>query len=108
MSNFKKETITTLDRLEQSLWLNKYIEIHNETVYWRSWINAGILQINDFLHNGTFLTQDEIQFKYNLTTAYLAIIQIQESIPKKWIKLLKQNVYAVPILKTIFILKIQK
>ncbi len=60
--------------------------------------NAGILHINDIVHNGTFLTQDEIQFKYNLTTTYLAIIQIQESIPKKWMKNLKQNVYAVPIL----------
>ncbi len=76
MSNFKKEPIATQDILEQSLWLNKYIEINNETVYWRSWINAGILHINDIVHNGTFLTQDEIQFKYNLTTTYLAIIQI--------------------------------
>ncbi len=33
-----------------------------------------------------------------LTTTYLAIIQIQESIPKKWMKVLKQNVYAVPVL----------
>ncbi len=40
MSNFKKELITTQYILEQSLWLNKYIEINNETVYWRSWINA--------------------------------------------------------------------
>ncbi len=38
MSNFKKEPITTHDILEQSLWLNKYIEINNETVHWRSWI----------------------------------------------------------------------
>ncbi len=98
MSNFKKEPITTQDIIEQSVWLNKYIEINNETVYWRSWINVGILHINDIVHNGIFLTQEEIQFKYNLTTAYLAIIQIQESIPKKWMKVLKQNVYAVPIL----------
>ncbi len=68
MRNFKKEPITTQDILEQSLWLNKYIEINNETVYWRSWINAGILHINDIVHNVTLLTQDEIQFKYNLTT----------------------------------------
>ncbi len=38
MSNFKKEPIKTQDILEQSLWLNKYIEINNETVHWRSWI----------------------------------------------------------------------
>ncbi len=81
MINFNKEPIRTQDILEQSLWINKYIEINIETVYWRSWINAGILHINDIVHNGTFLTQDEIQFKYNLTTTYLAIIQIQESIP---------------------------
>ncbi len=92
MSNFKKEPITTQYILKQSLWLNKYIEINNETVYWRSWINAGILHINDIVHNGIFLSQDEIQFKCNLTTTYLAIIQIQESILKKWMKVLKQNV----------------
>ncbi len=71
-AQFKSDTsltipITTLDILEQSFWLNKYIEINNETVYWRSWINAGILHISDNVHNGTFLPQDEIQFKYNLT-----------------------------------------
>ncbi len=65
MSNFKKEPIKTQDILEQSLWLNKYIEINNETVYLRSCINAGILHINDIAHNGRCLTQDEIQFKYN-------------------------------------------
>ncbi len=32
MNNFKKERITTQDILEQSLWLNKYIEINIETV----------------------------------------------------------------------------
>ncbi len=98
MSNFKKESITCQYILEQLLWLNKYIEINNENVYWRSWIDAGILYINDIVHNGTCLTQDEIQFKYNLTTTNLAIIQIQGSIPKKWMKVLKQNVYAVPLL----------
>ncbi len=91
MSNFNKEPTKAQDIIEQSLWLNKYIEINNKTLYWRSWINSGILHIN-------VITQDEIQFKYNLTNTYLAIIQIQESIPKKWLKILKQNVYAVPIL----------
>ncbi len=88
MSNFKKEPITTQNILEQSFWLNKYIEINNENLYWRSSINAGILHINHIIHNRTFSTQDEIQFKCNLTTTYLAIIQIQESIPKKWMKVL--------------------
>ncbi len=60
MGNFKKEPITTQDIHKQSLWLNKYIEINNETVYWRSWINTGIWHICDIVHNGTFLTQDEL------------------------------------------------
>ncbi len=32
MSNFKKKPTTAQDILEQSLWLNKYIEINNETI----------------------------------------------------------------------------
>ncbi len=49
-----KELATAQDILEQSLCLNKYIKISNNTAYWKPWINAGIPYINDIMHNETF------------------------------------------------------
>ncbi len=47
--------------------------------------------------NGTFLSHNELQTKYNMKT-YLATVQIIESIPKIWTTNLKQNIFTTPIL----------
>ncbi len=96
MNNFKKEPTTAQDIIEQSLWLNKSINIYNKMVYWKLWITAGIIYLNDITHNGTFLTHKEIQIKYNIETTFLETMQIQDSIPKKWKHILKQYTYTAP------------
>ncbi len=83
MSNFKIEHMTAQDVLEQTLWLNKYNKINSTMVYWKLWITSANLCINYIIHNGKYLTNQEIQTKYNIETIYLATKQIQDSIPKK-------------------------
>ncbi len=97
MNNLKKDPTTAQDILEQSLWLNKSINIYNKMVYWKHWITAGIVYLNDITHNGTFLTHKEIQIIYNIETTFLATMQIQDKIPKKWKHILKQYTYTAPI-----------
>ncbi len=66
-------------------------------VYWKPWITAGIIYLNDITHNRTFLTHKEIQIKYNIETTFLAKMKIQDSLPKKWKHILKQCTYTAPI-----------
>ncbi len=66
-------------------------------VYWKPWITAVIIYLNDITHNRTFLTHMEIQIKYNIETTFLVTMQIQNSIPKKWKQILKQYTYTAPI-----------
>ncbi len=63
MRHFKKDTNTSQDILEQSLWLKNNITINNKIIYWKSWSKAGIMYINDIIkqHNGIVLTHEELQ-----------------------------------------------
>ncbi len=84
MGNFKTEPRTAQDNLEPSIWINKDITINNKCIYWKSWKNAGILYINDITNkaNGNFLTDKELQMKYNIKTNQILMLQIYSRIPK--------------------------
>ncbi len=99
MGNFKKQPITAQHILEQSLWLNKYITIKNKCIYWQSWKKAGISHINDIIKksNGNLLSHEALQKTFNLKINYIEVLQLQSSIPKKWMIILKQNTYSTPV-----------
>ncbi len=44
-----------------------------------------------------FLSHEILQKKFNIKIKYMETLQIQTSIPKNWIKTLKQNIYSTPI-----------
>ncbi len=96
---WKKEPWIAQDILEQSIWINKDIIINNKCIFWKSWKNAGILYINDIINkaNGHFLTHKELQKKCNIKTNQILTLQIYSSIPKDWIKILKEKVYSSPL-----------
>ncbi len=53
--------------------------------------NGGINYIKDILNNnGSFLAHKELKIKYNITSTFLQIIQIQKSIPRTWRQILKK------------------
>ncbi len=49
MKYFKQEPTIIKGISNQSIWLNKYITIDNEIIYWKKWDKAGIDRIGDII-----------------------------------------------------------
>jgi post-segregation antitoxin (ccd killing protein) len=57
----------TFDIRRVSLWLNKEIILNKKELLWKEWNEKGINQINDIVNsNGTFLTHQQIERKFNI------------------------------------------
>ena len=59
-----------------------YITIDGNPVYWKSWIDGGILCVHDLLNSkGNFLSFDEFQRKFQINTNFLQYFQLLSAIP---------------------------
>jgi len=92
MKYFKKKPQSTTEILNESLWLNEYIKAENKYIYIKDWENKNITQIKHlFNERGEQLSHKELIRKYNISTHFLQTLQIQNSIPKEWIKRIKHT-----------------
>ena len=64
------------------LWTNKAITIENSSVFWRSWFKRKIIYVQDVLNaEGNFLTFEEFQNKFKITTNFLYYLQLIAATP---------------------------
>ena len=64
------------------LWNNQNITIDGNPVYWKSWIDGGILCVHDLLNSkGNFLSFNEFQRKFQINTNFLQYFQLLSAIP---------------------------
>jgi len=92
MDNFKQEPLNILDILDQSLWLNQHIQINSKCIYLKQWEKLGIYNISNLIDNfGNLLSHEQLKSKYNLNTNFLTTLQLHKSIPKGWLKALKNT-----------------
>lgn len=92
MCTFKKYPTNYKEVLEESLWLNRYITSNNKTLFWKTWIDNGILKIGQLLDsNGIFLSHSDISKKYDVPCNFLHILQIRQSLPLEWRQLLNND-----------------
>lgn len=70
----------------EMLWDNCFIQIQQKTVAWSHWRDAGILYINDLLHEDLprFLSHAEFRMKFGITVSFLESLQIRSAIPCLW------------------------
>lgn len=75
---------------EEILWNNKNITISGAPVEWDQWKSAGIICINDLLHQteNRFLSHLEITNKFRIKCSFLQTLQLRSAIPCKWKRLL--------------------
>lgn len=71
---------------KETLWENDFILIEKKPIIWNTWKDAGIVYINDFLHDFQphFLSHVELQDKFGIKTSFLQILQIRTAIPCTW------------------------
>ena len=90
MKHFKLEPKTPNEIMSEPLWYNKYIALNNKHIHIKEWDNNNIKLIKDIVNNqGEILNHNELVKKYKITTNYLTTLQIVHSIPKHWLKLIK-------------------
>ena len=78
--------------LNQFLWKNKYFTIENKLFEWTTWKHHGILYVGDILDdNANFLSYLEMSEKYNFQCNFLNTLQIRQSIPLSWRKILTES-----------------
>lgn len=70
----------------EMLWDNNFIRIQQQTVVWARWKEAGILYINDLLHDSQprFLSHTELGQKYRVNISFLELLQIRAALPCLW------------------------
>lgn len=82
--------VTEQDVQQESLWFNDSITVNKLPICWRSWLNAGIITVNDILHpeHPRFLSHEEIAEKFYITVSFLNVLQICSCLPFEWRRLL--------------------
>ena len=76
----------------QSLWLNEHITIDKKVIFWKWWYKNGISRVSDLLtEDGAFMSQQELSTNYGMKISFLEALQIRQSLPHKWRKLLQME-----------------
>jgi hypothetical protein len=69
----------------QRIWLNKYIKINKQEIWWKNWSEKGILIIHDIIdENGNFLSINNLEQRYDFKCNFLQYNSIKDAIPKEW------------------------
>ena len=85
----------------QLIWNNRYITINNKSFLWKRWKDAGINKISDIYVNNSFLSIEDLASKYGITSNFLELLQIRQSLPLAWRTFLKNSNGTVKILNEI-------
>lgn len=74
------------DIQKEMLWNNSYINIQLKPVCWPRWRDAGILRINDLIHDSQprFLSHTELAQKFGIHISFLELLQMRSAIPCLW------------------------
>ena len=84
-----KEPKTVNDIVNETLWLNNYIQVDNRPVLYKEWRNHGIENIRDILDaEGKFLSAQNLEQKFNTVIDIMKLNSIKSAIPKTWRRVL--------------------
>ena len=75
--------ITEKQVLNEIVWNNHHIKIDGYSVYYKTWHDAGLTKIEDFL------AFDEFCSKFEIKTNFLNYYGLCHAVPQKWINILK-------------------
>ena len=82
--------------LNEILWNNRFVKIEKFSVYYQSWHKAGVIRVKDIFCEKSFLTFNDFCQKFTIKSNFLTYYGLCNSIPQKWIRLLKQSNQNIP------------
>jgi len=90
------EPISTIHITGETLWFNKFITVDRTPIFWKEWFEHGIRFISDLLDSSfCFLSQEEIQNKYNIKCSFMEHMRIRQALPGNWRKKIHFNITTV-------------
>ena len=88
LCNNKPNTIPEI--IHETLWFNRNITVDHNTVFWKCWFRSGIRYVGDMLDSfGNFLSQDELNDKYQINCSFIDHLRIRQPIPGSWSHILE-------------------
>ena len=76
----------------QIIWLNSMIWIENKPIYWKKWIQKGIILISDLLTNGHFKNWADVAGN-DANLQWIQYAALLAAIPVDWKRQLKDDLY---------------
>jgi hypothetical protein len=89
----EKHIPTTIEQIKnESIWLNKFIEVKNNTLYCKKSIKQNILYINDLLNpDNSMKSLIDINREFQSSWNFLDYLRIRQSIPTTWKQILNKQ-----------------
>ena len=78
--------IENSDIKDEIIWKNKFITINKTSLYYKSWLEAGVTKVSDLLNGRSFYTYEQFVEKYKIRTYFLQYYSLVNAIPSTWKK----------------------
>ena len=80
-----KEPIDVKEIQHEILWNNQFIKINGKSIYYKTWVNRGILKVCDLLDTQRrFLCLEDFKCKFGIRSNFLDYAGVLAAIPKLW------------------------
>ena len=80
-----KDNIDVKEIQHEILWNNRFIKINGKSIYYKTWVNRGILKVCDlFDTQGRFLCLEDFKCKFGVRRNFLNYAGVLAAIPKLW------------------------
>ena len=84
--------ISKVQVLDQVIWFNSYIKVASKPLFYREWIDKGILKMHHSLSdNSEWLSAHQLSSKFNLAINFVMVMGIIDAIPNRWKFWLKES-----------------
>ena len=80
-----KDPLNANEFQQEIIWNNRFIGINGKTIYYKTWVNKGILRISDLLDTDDhFLSFENFKCKFGVRYTFLDYAGVIAAIPKAW------------------------
>ena len=80
-----RDPIDAKEIQQEILWNNRFIMISGKSIYYKTWVNKGILRVCNLLDtHGQFLCFEDFKCKFGVRCTFLDYAGVLAAIPKLW------------------------